>query len=194
MKLDSEYWSNKYKQQLLGWDTGSITRPLKEYFAQLENKELRILIPGCGNGYEAKYLQDNDFNEVAVVDISPEPFAGLIHQCPNWHRSSFIVDDFFNINGQYDLIIEQTFFCALDPKLRHDYAGKMHELLAPGGKLVGLLFQVLFAGNNPPFGGNKEEYYEYFKDKFTFKVFADCYNSINPRVDEELFINLVKLA
>ena len=192
MKFDEEYWSGKYKQQLMGWDTGSITTPLKEYFNQLEDKSLRILIPGCGNGHEVRYLHDNGFTNVTVVDISAEPFSGLIQQCANWHEDSFIVDDFFNIKGQYDLIIEQTFFCALHPQLRFDYAYKMHDLLVSGGKLVGVLFQVNFSGNNPPFGGNKKEYVEYFKDRFKFKVFDDCHNSIKPRVGEELFINLVK--
>jgi hypothetical protein len=194
MKFDEAYWSGKYRQQLMGWDTGSITTPLKEYFDQLENRDLRILVPGCGNGHEVRYLHDKGFTDVTVVDISAEPFAGLIERCANWSEDSFIVNDFFDINGQYDLIVEQTFFCALDPQMRHDYSIKMHDLLAPAGKLVGVLFKVFFSGNNPPFGGNKEEYVEYFKDKFKFKVFDDCHNSIKPRVGEELFINLIKVT
>ena len=192
MKFDEAYWSGKYRQGLMGWDTGRVTTPLKEYFDQLENKDLRILIPGCGNGHEVKYLHDNGFTNVTVVDISAEPYSELIEQCVNWSKDSFIVDDFFNINGQYDLIVEQTFFCALDPQMRHNYSIKMHELLAPAGRLVGVLFKVFFAGDNPPFGGNREEYVEYFKDKFKFKVFDDCHNSIKPRIGEELFINLIK--
>jgi hypothetical protein len=69
----------------------------------------------------------------------------------------------------------------------------MHDLLAPNGKLVGVLFNVIFAGDNPPFGGSRDEYVEYFEDKFKFNVFADCYNSIKPRIGEELFINLIKI-
>jgi SAM-dependent methyltransferase len=192
MKFDEAYWSGKYRQQLMGWDTGSITTPIKEYLDQIKDKNLRILVPGCGNGHEVQYLHDNEFNNVTVVDISDEPFTGLINKCMNWHEDSFIVNDFFNIIGQYDLIIEQTFFCALDPQIRQNYASKMHDLLAPDGKLVGVLFNVPFAGDNPPFGGTKEEYVEYFRDKFEFKVFEDCYNSIKPRIGEELFINLIK--
>lgn len=192
MKFDEAYWSGKYKQQLMGWDAGSITTPIKEYIDQLEDKNLRILVPGCGNGHEVQYLHDNDFTNVTVVDISAEPFAGLINKCSNWHEDSFIVNDFFNIIGKYDLIVEQTFFCALDPQMRHNYASKMHDLLAHEGKLVGVLFKVNFAGHNPPFGGNKEEYVEYFQNRFEFKVFDDCHNSIKPRVGEELFINLIK--
>ncbi|RLD20577.1 MAG: SAM-dependent methyltransferase [Bacteroidetes bacterium] len=192
MKFDEAYWSGKYRQQLMGWDTGSITTPLKEYIDQLADKNIRILVPGCGNGHEVKYLHDQGFNNVVVVDISSEPYKELRGKCSNWGEESFVVDDFFNINGQYDLIVEQTFFCALNPKLRQNYSDKMHDLLAPNGKLVGVLFKVFFAGDNPPFGGNRDEYVEYFEDKFKFNVFDDCYNSIKPRIGEELFINLIK--
>lgn len=194
MKFDEAYWSGKYRQQLMGWDTGGITTPLKEYFDQVENKDLRILVPGCGNGHEVKYLHDKAFTDVTVVDITAEPFAGLRSYCTNWGEDSFIVDDFFDIEGQYDLIVEQTFFCALEPEMRHDYSIKMHDLLAPSGKLVGVLFKVFFAGDNPPFGGSKNEYVEYFKDKFSFKVFDECNNSIKPRIGAELFINLIKVT
>ncbi len=192
MKFDEAYWTEKYKQQSIGWDTGSITTPLKEYFAQLEKNDIRILVPGCGYGHEVRYLHDSGFTNVTVIDISPEPFTELIDSCPNWSRESFIVGDFFAHSGQYDLIVEQTFLSALDPGLRPIYSQKMHDLLAIDGKLVGVLFKEFLSSDGPPFGGRKEEYVEFFKDKFNIKVFDDCYNSIRPRKGAELFINLIK--
>jgi methyl halide transferase len=194
MKFDEAYWSAKYQQQLMGWDTGSITTPLKEYIDQLEDKSTRILVPGCGNGHEVRYLHDQGFTKVTVIDLSAEPFKELREKCPDWSAESFIVGDFFDHTGQYDLIIEQTFFCALDPKLRQAYANKMFELLAPKGRLVGVLFNIPLNSTHPPFGGDKEDYAEFFTGQFDFKVFDQCYNSIKPRAGEELFINLVKPA
>ena len=52
--------------------------------------------------------------------------------------------DFFDHAGVYNLIIEQTFFCALDPSLRGSYVEKMHSLLADGGKIAGVLFDKEF--------------------------------------------------
>ena len=89
------------------------------------------------------------------------------------------------------MIIEQTFFCALNPALRKDYVDRMYELLKPGGKLVGVLFNRSFEGG-PPFGGSKEEYKELFDEKFVIKKMEDCYNSIEPRKDAEVFIILAK--
>ena len=91
--------------------------------------------------------------------------------------------------GKYDLIVEQTFFCAIDPSLRTVYAEKMAKLLNPKGKLVGLLFDCNFDGG-PPFGGSKTEYITYFEPYFKFNFLEKCYNSISPRAGNELFICL----
>jgi methyl halide transferase len=95
--------------------------------------------------------------------------------------------------AKYDMIIEQTFFCAIYRKERKKYAEKIYELLNPGGKLVGLLFNHEFGNENPPYGGTKEEYLEYFKPFFQIKELSTAYNSIKPREGRELFINLIKL-
>ncbi len=192
MKFDEQYWSGKYLQNQTGWDAGSITTPIKEYIDQLTDKDLRILVPGCGHGHEVHYLYDRGFKQVTVIDLSAEPYKTLRPKCRNWPDERFIVGDFFAHQGEYDLILEQTFFCALEPGLRQQYADKMHTLLAPGGKLVGVLFNIPLGDTQPPFGGSQEEYERYFAGKFTFEVFAPCYNSIKPRAGNELFIKLRK--
>ena len=194
MQFDEEYWSIRYKQQRMGWDVGKVTTPIKEYIDQLEDKTLRILVPGCGSGYEVKYLYDKGFEHVKVIDLSPEPFKTLIPHCPNWEKEAFIIGDFFDHEGDYDLILEQTFFCSLIPGLRQAYADKMLKLLAPHGKLVGVLFNVNLGIDNPPFGGNKEEYLDFFKQGYKKVVFDNCYNSIPPRAGAELFIILSKMS
>jgi SAM-dependent methyltransferase len=194
MDLNESYWTDKYKKNQIGWDAGRITTPIKEYIDQIEDKNLQILVPGCGNGHEVKYLYDQGFNNVTVVDISAEPFKTLAPKCPAWTEDSFIVGDFFSLVGAYDLIIEQTFFCALVPSLRPSYADKMHELLAVNGKLAGVFFNIPLGVDSPPFGGSRDEYIVFFKEKFQFNVFDECYNSIKPREGNELFINLRKVG
>ena len=56
MKLNSDYWENRYKTNEISWDAGTITTPLKEYIDQIEDKSIKILIPGAGNSYEFEYL------------------------------------------------------------------------------------------------------------------------------------------
>lgn len=192
MQLSSEYWNTRYNENDFGWDTGDITTPLKTYFDQLTDKSLKILIPGAGNSYEAEYLFKNGFKNVFVLDFAEAPLKNIKTRCKDFPASQLIQDDFFKHTGQYDLIIEQTFFCAIDPKLRVDYAKHMPALLKPKGKLVGLLFDTIFEKEGPPFSGNKEEYLKYFSPYFNFNTFDKCYNSIKPREGRELFINFSK--
>ena len=126
--------------------------------------------------------------------MSPEPLKLLQRKCPDMPAGRFIHGDFFNFTGSYDLILEQTFFSALRPEMRPEYAEKMLSLLSPGGRLVGVLFNIPLNETHPPFGGDEEEYRSYFNGKFNFKTFATCYNSIPPRTANELFINLIKPA
>lgn len=193
-RLSDDYWSDRYNKDQAGWDIGHISTPLKEYIDQLEDKNQRILIPGCGNAYEAEYLLNKGFTDVTLVDIS----KALINQLetkffPKFQKELHLVhSDFFELKGLYDLIIEQTFFCALEPQFRTSYAEKMRELLAPQGKLVGVMFNRHFESEGPPFGGSRDEYIDYFEKGFNLKYFSDCYNSIPPRQGVELFVCLVK--
>lgn len=192
MLLDADYWNQRYLGNDAAWDAGEITTPLKNYIDQLGNKDRKILIPGAGNGHEAAYLWENGFSNTYVIDLAKEPLSNLKKKCPEVPASHFIQADFFDHREKYDLIIEQTFFCALDPALRKAYAIHMHELLKPGGKLVGVLFNDKLNADKPPFGGTKEEYVSYFDPYFQYRTFETCYNSIKPRAGRELFINLIR--
>ncbi len=192
-QLNAGFWDNRYLSDQTGWDIGFPSTPLRDYIDQLQNKELEILIPGCGNAYEAEYLLENGFRHLSVVDISPVLTQRLKDKYERWlnRELTVITGDFFGLTGTYDLILEQTFFCALDPALRTDYVKKIHSLLNTGGKLVGLLFDRTFEGG-PPFGGNKDEYLNLFSPLFHIKTMEPCYNSIKPRMGSELFIILEK--
>lgn len=188
MKLTKEYWTERYNENNIPWDAGIITTPIKEYIDQLTDKDLKILIPGVGNGHELNYLYSNGFKNVYGLDISEEPIANFKRNNPDFPEDQLIVGDFFKHDNQYDLIIEQTFFCALNTELRPLYATKMNDLLKENGKLAGVLFSFPLTEQGPPFGGSVEEYQELFSDGFLLKTLAPCYNSIKPRENNELFI------
>ena len=61
--------------QTAGWDIGYPSTPLKEYIDQLKDKSITILIPGCGNAYEAAYLFERGFKQVTLVDLSALPLV-----------------------------------------------------------------------------------------------------------------------
>ena len=189
--MDAKYWEERWEKGETAWDMGSACPALVAYCEQLEDKDLRILLPGAGSAYEADWLWKNGFHNVTVVDWSAKALERLAERLPDFPREQLVVSDFFALEGQFDLVLEQTFFCALDPAKRPSYVMKMFTLLKPGGTLAGLLFDFPLAGG-PPFGGDEEEYTELFHWLFEVKTMERCYNSIKPREGRELFFILKK--
>ncbi len=187
----NKYWSQRYEEERTGWDIGYPSPPLKTYIDQLSNKNLRILIPGAGNAYEAEYLFQQGFNNTFVLDIAEAPLLAFKNRVPDFPKDQLLCDNFFEHQQTYDLVFEQTFFCSFPPtkENRTAYAQRMSELLAAGGKLVGLWFSIPLTGDmeKRPFGGDKTEYLTYFEPHFTIHTFEACYNSIEPRQGNELF-------
>lgn len=190
IQLDKKFWNNKYLNNEHKWDVGYITTPLKEYFNQIKDKNLRILIPGCGNSYEAEYLFNSGFKNIFLVDYSEKALSNFKKRVPNFPSENLLCIDFFDLNMKFDLIIEQTFFCAIQTNKRGEYALKMNHLLSEKGKLVGLLFDDPMNEDHPPFGGNKKEYATFFEKYFKFKIFEKSNNSIKERSGRELFMIL----
>lgn len=184
--LGANYWADRYRAGKTGWDLGRVSPPIKEYLDGLSDKSLCILIPGAGNGYEAAYAWEQGFENVFVIDLAAEPLNNLRERAPDFPAKHLYRGDFFQHEGRYDLILEQTFFCALNPALRPAYAKKMAELLVPGGRLVGLWFDRDFPAG-PPFGGSREEYLGYLEPYLKPIVFETARNSVKPRAGSELF-------
>lgn len=191
-QLDKNYWDSRYQNAQTGWDLGTVSGPLQNYIDQLDNNDLRILIPGCGNAYEAEHLLKRGFNNITLIDISPSLVNNLRERYKNYPQISVLEGDFFEHEAKYDLILEQTFMCALDPALRQAYTQKMHSLLDDNGKIAGLLFGVEFEKAGPPFGGSAEEYRQQFAPFFNIKTMEKAHNSVKPREGNELFIILIK--
>ncbi|WP_104000417.1 methyltransferase domain-containing protein [Flavobacterium urumqiense] len=189
--LDAAYWEAQYKAKATAWDLGKVSPPIQTYVDTIKNKNITVLIPGCGNSYEAEYLLDHGFTNITVIDIAPTLVADLKEKFKNNSNIQIVLGDFFEHQGEYDLIIEQTFLCALAPTMRQKYVWKMHQLLAGEGKLAGLLFNRTFEVS-PPFGGSKEEYKMLFAVAFDFLKMDVCTNSISPRANSELFFELKK--
>ena len=188
MKLNKNYWEERYQKGEVGWNVGEITKPIKEYIDQLTDKNIKILIPGAGNGYELEYLINNGFRNSSVVDYAETPLENIKKRIPDLNENQIINADFFELEGKFDLIIEQTFFCALNPELREEYVRKMKTILNPKGKIAGLLFQFPLTSEGPPFGGSKEEYTSLFQNDFNIIKMETAYNSISPRSSKELFV------
>ena len=191
--LDKNYWLNRYLNNQVGWDIGTISRPLKSYFNQITNKEITILIPGCGNGYEAEYLFNKGFLNTFAIDLVEPPILNLKTRCKEFPEGQAIVGNLFDweFETKFDLVIEQTIFCAIEPRLRRRYLNRIKDLLKVNGKYVGVLFDRTF-NVGPPFGGSRYEYEKLFHSVFKKFSVEKCYNSIEDRQGSEFFIRCRK--
>ena len=191
MSYNQIYWKEQYKNNRIGWDIGYVSTPIKEYIDQLTDKSIKILIPGAGNAYEAEYLHKRGFGSVYVLEYADEPINNFLKRVPAFPKKHIVKQNFFMHQGQYDLIIEQTFFSSLKPESRIEYRNKMFDLLKMNGKLIGLLFELDFGHDFPPFGGSKKEYQKLFSNKFKIEILETAYNSIKPRSNNELFVKMM---
>lgn len=187
----SYFWENRYKTEATGWDLGNASPPIKAVIDDLKDKDIAILIPGCGNAYEAEYLLKQGFTNLTIIDFAPTVVQKLKDNFEHNKNIRVLLGNFFEHVGTYDLILEQTFFCALPPNLRQRYVWKMHQLLAKEGRIAGLLFNRSFE-SGPPFGGDLIEYQKLFTKSFFINKLHLAENSVPNRANTELIFEFKK--
>lgn len=191
-QLNQEYWSDRYQHLDSPWDTGSATPPLRSCIDSISDKDATILIPGCGSAHEAIYAYQKGYKNVYILDWSPEPLLEFKKANPFFPESQILCSDFFTLTKPFDVILEQTFFCAIDPDLRSTYVTQCAALLNTNGILMGLFFSSYFDKPGPPFGGTIDEYIHLFSTHFQIRKLEPCTNSIAPRMGNELIFEFVK--
>jgi len=185
-ETSKNFWNNRWETGQTGWDIGTPAPAFVSYFSNFLQKNAAVLIPGCGNGHEAEFLLSIGFTNITVIDIAPKAVAILNEKFRSNPNIEILCGDFFQHEGSYDYIVEQTFFCAIDPNLREAYAQKTHDLLRPKGKIIAILFDRTFEGG-PPYGGSKEEYIQLFTPNFNILFIEVNQQSIPQRMGSELF-------
>ncbi len=189
--LDANYWNTRYLDAKIGWDIGYANPVLMDFVKINYTKNTKILIPGCGNGYELEELYKLGFKQCYGLDLSEKAKQDFLARVPGFPSSQYLISDFFKLDQKFDLILEQTFFCALDPGLREEYVTSMKATLKDKGCLAGLLFNF-DKKNGPPFGGSIDEYNNLFNSDFEIVTMKECTKSIEPRMGSEVFFKLFK--
>ena len=144
-------WESRYQNSQTGWDRGNSSQNL---FYWLDNDLLskgKILVPGCGNGYEILTLADKGY-DVTGVDIAPTPISNLKAALKRANLSATLIQaDFleWHPEKQFDAIYEQTSLCALPSELWQSYADQLHSWLKPKGKIFAQFMQRGSEGGPP---------------------------------------------
>jgi SAM-dependent methyltransferase len=147
---EPEFWEKRFRENFTPWDAGRVPSAL-ERFLLTEPRGRRVLIPGCGSGYEVRAFAEAG-HDVLAVDFAPAaveraqailgPFADRVR-----------LADFFegDLGAPYDLVYERAFLCSLPRPLRPRYAQRVRELLGPRGRIAGFFF-FEDGERGPPFG------------------------------------------
>ncbi|CAM9128467.1 unnamed protein product, partial [Ectocarpus fasciculatus] len=129
----------------------------------------RALVPGCGRGYDVILLASAE-RVVTGLDISPvaiaaaEEFYANVPADKKPPRESVVYSttSFFDLpeeaDSKFQFVYDYTFFCALDPSVRQQWAEKMAAVVAPGGELCTIIFPIGEKEGGPPFRVSLDDY------------------------------------
>ena len=188
-------WQQHYDEDDLGWDLGQVAPPFVNLFESKTIFPGKTLVPGCGRGHEVIFLAENGF-EVTAVDFS---LGAINHlqptiqerklKCEILHMNFFEMDAVHN--EAFDMVIEQTFFCAISPEQRTSYVSTVARALKQGGMLAGLFYHTGEDGG-PPYNTTREDIVKHFSDSFEIRQLTKAEDSAEKRKNKEWLVILIK--
>ena len=188
-----EYWEKSYQSGDMGWDLGGPT-PIFDDWIQYQTDSLSICIPGAGNGWDAINFAEKGHN-VTAVDFAESAIVNMNTLAQERGiQINLIHSDIFELrklfSHTFDIVLEYTCFCAIDPARRMDYVKMINQILKPNGKLVCLLFPIDKNINDggPPFAVDLDSTISIFSKYFTLDTKEISTLSIERRKGREVFI------
>jgi len=130
-------------------------------------KDKKCFVPGCGRGYDVFELVQHGALSVTGLEIAPSAITAandyLQQSGVDPYRGKVIEGDFFDstvTTPEYDVGYDYTFFCALHPSMREDWAKAWARHIKPDGELVTLIFPVEAEprDSGPPFCVHPDAY------------------------------------
>jgi SAM-dependent methyltransferase len=146
-----DFWTIRYAAGKTPWDFGGVPAALKSFLVSSSSPG-RVLIPGCGSGYEVQAFHTAGY-DVTAIDFSPAA-VDQAKRVLGALAEKVIHGDFFTYDfGQrrFDLIYERTFLCSMPPSRWPPYANRVADLLSAGGRLIGLFFYSEQPLPGPPY-------------------------------------------
>ena len=164
-------WETRYRTKDMPWDKGAAHPGLIE-FLKTNPVRGRVLVPGCGLGYDVRALAATA-DEVVGLDIAPSAVAAAKAH-PPLGGERYMLGDLFALpkplRGAFDVVFEHTCFCAIDPERRAEYLSAVASALVQKGLLLAVFYldPGLDPGQTgPPFGVKREELDAFFSPRFT---------------------------
>jgi SAM-dependent methyltransferase len=143
------FWDTRFRDGVTPWDAGGVPPELAAWLAR-KNSSLRVLVPGCGSGYEVRAFAQHG-HDVLAIDFSDAALEAARRELGKLADRVRKADFFSFATPSFDLVYERAFLCALPRRLWPQWAARVAELVRPGGELAGFFY---FDDNEkgPPFG------------------------------------------
>ncbi|MDP1580842.1 MAG: methyltransferase domain-containing protein [Candidatus Didemnitutus sp.] len=167
---DPQFWNDRYTAGTTPWDLGGVPPRLAQFLTEHRTGG-RVLIPGCGTGYEVAVFHQAGF-DVTALDFAPAAVARARANLGPDLGTRVLLGDFFQhpfAPQSFDFVYERTFFCAIPPSLRAAYVQRMIELLRPAGVLVGLFYHG-DERDGPPYQLNESDHATFFPPHFALTL------------------------
>lgn len=183
-------WEARYQIGDTPWDKGAPSPGLVDFL--IEHPMLgRVLVPGCGLGYDVREIASRGA-EVVGLDISLTAIAKAA-AVPHVRNEQYLVGDLFeappDFLNAFDWVCEHTCFCAIDPEFRIRYARSVFDALKPGGRFLAIFYMnpdVEPGETGPPFGVTRQELDTLFNRGFTLLREWEPERSFSGRESREL--------
>lgn len=143
-----DFWENHFAAGDTPWDRGESSPQLAAWLRSGDLRPCRILVPGCGSGYEVAALAAAGF-EVTAFDYATEAIGRTRRRLDDAGLKATLIEAdalAWQPVRAFDAIYEQTCLCALYPDQWRDYADQLQRWLAPGARLYALFLQLLRPG------------------------------------------------
>lgn len=162
-------WEARYQTGNMPWEKGEASPGLIDFLAT--HPDLpggKVCVPGCGTGHDVRAWAKAGF-EAYGFDLAPSAIrlceaktAATGLRNAHYHLADFLVSEPSRL---FDWVFEHTFYCAIEPKRREEYAQGILHWLKPAGQFLAVHY-LIPDNDGPPFGTTREEVLQRFSPHF----------------------------
>jgi SAM-dependent methyltransferase len=205
-KKGMQGWELLYQMQQTPWDLGQVTPAIQAFIDKggLPQDVERILVPGCGIGYDVLAFAKTGAT-VTGLDLSSSAIDLANNLLKEYQstgklnhseasRVEFVQGDFYSYSPKpFDMAFDYTFLCAMQPSMRLEWASQMSKVIRKGGFLLTLMFPISDHSGGPPFALSPQLYHDLLDGHFDLLwIQDDCPSVENRKGFEKLALWQVK--
>ncbi len=191
----ADFWNQIYQSQVPAWELEKPHDAFVAILPQLKLSRCRILVLGAGSGNDAAFFAKQG-HKVTAVDFSEEAVARGRSKYGSLENLSFVQSDIFTLppsmNAQFDVVVEHTCYCAVDPTRRNNLVKVWRQVLTDNGFLLGVFFSY-DKNSGPPYGSSEWEIRARLQKTFRNLYWHRWQKSSPERLGKEFIIYAQKL-